>query len=519
LLQSGTDHASHAELVERRSVGQCRPVEVQFAMTKTTRIAGLDHVVAWDEAEQRHVYLDGGDLVFSGNEVSHVGPDFAGTADSTVDGRGFMAIPGFVNVHSHPFSEPANKGLTEEYGSDKLGQSSLYEYLPVFGLNPEDAGPSTKVAMSELLKSGVTTICDLSISRDGWIDDLASTGIRAVVCPMMRQGHWYTKNGYTVEYAWDEKAGDRAFASAMKTIDAAMRHPSGRLSAMVGPSQIDTCGEGYFREAHQEARRRGIPMQTHACQAVIEFYEMVHRHGKTPVEWLDSIGVLGPDLVIGHGIFLNDHPQIHYPHGNDFEILKNSGASVAHCPTVFARRGMALNTIGRYMDAGLTVGIGTDTFPHNMVDEIRLACYVARVLAGNYKMGTTRHAFEAATVGGATILRRPDLGRLAAGSKADFSLVDLGHPYMQPAHEPVRSLIYSASDRAIRHVYVDGVQVVKDGKVLTVDVETATAGLVEAQRRRLETVSQRDWAGRTADQLAPPVYGTRERLPQSRPVT
>src|SRR6266508_1607005 len=379
-------------------------------MTKTTRIAGLDHVVAWDESERRHVYLDSGDLVFKGNEVIHVGPGYTGQADATIEGKGFMAIPGFVNVHNHPFTEPANKGLTEEYGSDKLGQSSLYEYLPVFGLDPEDAGPSTMVAMSELLKSGVTTISDLSMSRDGWIDDLAATGIRAVVCPMMRQGYWYTKNGHTVEYAWDEKAGERAFEAAMKTIDAAMKHPSGRISAMVGPSQIDTCKEGYFKEAHQEAKRRNIPMQTHACQAVVEFYEMVHRHGKTPIEWLDSIGVLGPDLVIG---------------------------------------------------------IGTDTFPHNMVDEIRLACYVARVFTSNYKMGTTRHAFEAATVGGAKILRRPDLGRLAPGAKADFSLGDLSHPYMQPAHEPVRSLIYSASERAIRHVYVDGAQVVKDGKVLT----------------------------------------------------
>ena len=152
-------------------------------MTKTTRITNLDHVVAWDEAEQRHVYLDNGDLVFKGNEVIHVGPGYAGPADTTIDGKGFMAIPGFVNVHSHPFSEPANKGLTEEYGSDKLGQSSLYEYLPVFGLDPEDAGPSTQVAMSELLKSGVTTISDLSMSREGWIDDLAATGIRAVRLP------------------------------------------------------------------------------------------------------------------------------------------------------------------------------------------------------------------------------------------------------------------------------------------------------------------------------------------------
>jgi len=91
---------------------------------KTTKIAGLDHIVAWDDSEQHHVYLDGGDLVFRDNEVMHVGPGYAGPVDTTIDGKGFMAIPGFVNVHSHPFSEPANKGLTEEYGSDKLGQAA-----------------------------------------------------------------------------------------------------------------------------------------------------------------------------------------------------------------------------------------------------------------------------------------------------------------------------------------------------------------------------------------------------------
>ena len=231
---------------------------------KTTKIAGLDHLVGWDEAEGRHVYLENADLVFKGNEIAHVGPGYTGPVDTTIDGKGMMAIPGLVNVHSHPFSEPANKGLTEEYGSDKLGQSSLYEYLTVFGLNPEDAGPSSKVAVSELLKSGVTTITDLSMAREGWVDDLASTGIRAVACPMMRQGVWYTKNGHTVEYAWDEKAGEKAFEASMKTLDEAAKHPSGRVSGMVGPAQIDTCREGFFKEALQEARKRGLPMQTHA---------------------------------------------------------------------------------------------------------------------------------------------------------------------------------------------------------------------------------------------------------------
>ena len=265
-------------------------------------------------------------------------------------------------------------------------------------MEPQDAGASSRVAISELLKSGVTTVTDLSVNRESWLDDLASTGIRAVVCPMYRSGYWYTKNGHEVGYAWDEKAGEAAFAAALKTIDRAAEHPSGRLSGMMGPAQIDTCTEGLFKDSLAEAQRRNIPLQTHACQAIVEFNEMVRRHGKTPIEWLDQIGVLGPDLVIGHGIFLNDHPQIHWPHSDDFARLRDSGAAVAHCPTVFARRGIALNTIGRYMNAGVPVGLGTDTFPHNMVDEMRLACYAARILTGNYKMGTTRHVFEAATM-------------------------------------------------------------------------------------------------------------------------
>ena len=164
------------------------------------------------------------------------------------------------------------------------------------------------------------------------------------------------------------------------------------------------------------------------------------------------------------------------------------------------------------------VPVDKGTVVDDLVGDLRLACYVARIVSGNYKQGMTRHALEAATVGGASILRRPDLGRLLPGCKADFSLVDLSHPYMQPPLEPVRSLIFSASDRAVRHVYVDGTQVVRDGKVLTIDVDAAVEAMNDGQRRRIATVPQRDWAGRTADQLAPPVFATRDRLPQSRPV-
>ncbi len=484
----------------------------------TAVVRTADWIVAWDEAEQSHIYLEQADLAFRDGEVIFVGKAYEGPADRVIAGAGRMIVPGFVNVHSHPTSEPGNKGVLEELGSERLGQSSLYEFMPVFRIAPEAATAATQVAVSELLKSGVTTLVDLSGTRPGWADDLAATGIRAVLGPMYRSASWRTRDGHSVEYQWDEKAGERAFASALSLVDEARRHPSGRVSAILAPSQIETCTEGLLKESLQEARRRGIPIQLHAAQSIVEFNEIVRRHGVTPIEWLDRIGLLGPDLVIGHGIFLNDHPQLHWPHADDFARLRGSGAQVAHCPTVFARRGIALNTLGRYKKAGIVVGLGTDTFPHNMIDEMRLACYAARILTGNFRAASTAQAFDAATVGGAGILRRPDLGRVAVGCRADFSLVDMTHPYMRPVHDPLRSLVYSASDRAIRDVFIDGEQVVRDGEVLTIDVAAALATLDRAQQAALATTAERDWAHRTVDKMSPRVFQRRQRVAQQRPV-
>ena len=483
----------------------------------TTVVRAADWIVAWDEAERSHVYLETADLAFRDGEMIFVGKGYEGPADRTIDGRGRMAVPGFVNVHSHPTSEPGNKGVLEELGSFRLGQSSLYEFMPVFRIAPEAATAATQVAVGELLKSGVTTLLDLSGARPGWADDLAATGIRAVLAPMYRSASWRTPDGHSVEYRWDEKAGERAFADALAVVDAARRHPSGRIGAILAPSQIETCSEGLLKESLQEARRRGIPLQLHAAQSIVEFNEIVRRHGVTPIGFLDRLGLLGPDLVIGHGIFLDDHPWLHWPNGDDFARLAASGAQVAHCPTVFARRGIALNTLGRYKDAGIVVGLGTDTFPHNMIDEMRLACYAARILAGDFRAASTAHAFDAATMGGAAIIRRPDLGRIAIGCRADFSLVDMTHPYMQPAHDPLRSLVYSAGDRAIRDVYVEGEQVVRDGTVLTIDIDAALATLGRAQKAALATTAERDWAQRSVDEMSPRVFRVSARVAQQRP--
>ncbi|MDP6389607.1 MAG: amidohydrolase family protein, partial [Alphaproteobacteria bacterium] len=121
-------------------------------------------------------------------------------------------------------------------------------------------------------------------------------------------------------------------------------------------------------------------------------------------------------------------------------------------------------------------------------------------------------AFNAATLGGAGALGRDDLGRLAVGAKADLVLVDLKHPAMMPVREPLRSLILVAAERAVRHVYVDGEPVVRDGRPLNVDLDAASEALEEAQQRSMARIPDRDWTGRDADGLAPMAFDTVERI-------
>ncbi len=475
----------------------------------TTVIRNAAWAVVWDGTQ--HAYARDIDVAFADGAIIHAGPAYEGTADQELDGRDRLVIPGMVNIHTHPTSEPLRKGITDETLSPGFWHSSLYEYLTVFGNDLEGNKAAMQVAMAELLLSGVTTVVDLSIPFDDWLDVLADSGIRAVAAPMFRDARWYTEDGHELKYEWDTANGKKGFDNALRLIDLANQHPSGRLSGMVCPAQIDTCTAELLRDAHDAAEERNMPFQIHAAQSMTEFHEIERRHGHSPIQWMNELGVLTDRSIIGHGIFLDHHPWLHWTTRKDLGLLADNGAMVAHCPTVFLRRGIALNTFGEYARRGINLGIGTDTYPHNYLDELRTTLYTARAVGGSVADLTTGNVFDAATVGGARAVRRDDIGRLSVGARADVVLVDLKHPAMMPMREPLRSLIYVAGDRAVRDVFVNGEQVVRDGAVQTIDLAAASQALEEAQARSMELVPGRDWAGRTTDELAPmvlPMLGT-----------
>ena len=470
----------------------------------TTVIRQARWLIAWNQGEERHEFLPGADLAFNGDRIVHCGPNYDGPADMEVDGGGLMVMPGLVNVHSHPMSEPMNKGYNEELGSPALGMSGLYEYMPIFRPDLAGTAAGAEVAYCELLLSGVTTLVDISVPWDGWIELMAKSGLRGIVAPMFRSAHWYTPNGHEVLYEWNEQGGRDGMERALQLIDLARQNPSGRLGGMMLPSQIDTCTEELLRDAAAAAGERGLPLQIHASQSVVEFNEMTRRHGVTPIQWLQKLGFLGENTTISHCIFLDHHSWVHWHTREDLELLADSGTSVAHCPNVFVRRGILLEDLGGYLDIGVNVGIGTDTFPHNMLDEMRWAGALCHVSAQDVNAVQTGDILHCATIGGANILGRDDIGRLAVGAKADLVLVDATHPAMLPGREPLRALVYSAKDRAVRDVYVDGRQVVADGKVLTLDYADAAGRLDEAQRRAEVEAPKLDWANRPMDEISPP---------------
>ena len=148
-----------------------------------------------------------------------------------------------------------------------------------------------------MLLSGVTTVADLSIPYEGWLNLLARSGMRVYAAPWYASARWYVQNRHELKYRWDEAAGRRGFAAALKLIDEAQAHPSGRLSGVIFPAQIDTCSEDLLRDSVAAARERKLPFTTHAAQSVTEFNVIVQRHGVTPGAALDDAEMIGAEHI------------------------------------------------------------------------------------------------------------------------------------------------------------------------------------------------------------------------------
>lgn len=462
--------------------------------------------VVWDPAAKRQAYARGVDIRLSGGTIAAIAPhDPAATAPAgeTIDGTGLLVLPGLVNIHTHPTTEPALRGVREDHGVPEQQMTGLFERAQSLRLDEAGRQAAMRLAYAELMSAGVTSVVDLSAPFPGWLEVMRESGLRVWAGPGFASASWGMSAPQTVEWLWTDGAGRAGFQRAQALMEEAERDSSGRLRGIVFPAQIDTVEEELLRDAASYAEATKRPFTTHIAQAVVEVREMIRRHGTTPIQWADRLGLLGPRSILGHAIFVDEHPSIGWHTARDLGLMAERGVTVAHCPSPFARYGEHLKHFGRYAARGVRMGMGTDCAPHNLIEEMRLAILLARNAGRDIEAADTAAVFQAATASGAEALGRSDLGRLAPGAAADLVLVDLAHPLMTPPRDPLRALVFHAADRAVTRVMVGGETVFADGRPTRLDVAEAAGILAESQARMLRDAKALDYRGRDGDAIAP----------------
>jgi len=466
------------------------------------RMIRASHIIAFQNGGHRH--LKDGVVVWEGNEIIHVGPWFSGEVDETIDATGKIVTPGLINTHAHLAGSPLDKSFIEDRGSRQFYLSGLFEYLPVRSGAQDEEGDRACLAfsMAELLRTGTTTICEIGHRAPEAVEEAGKVGLRLYMGLGYRSGRWYTDNGREAKWSWDEDAGKAGFARAVKFIEEYDGSQNGRIKGFLSPMQIDTCTEDLLRESKAAADSMGVPIALHAAQSVTEFQEMVRRHGKTPIEWLQSIDFLGSNVLLGHAIIPGGGSWANYA-ADDIAILADSGSSVSHCVWVFARRGIAMESFARYLEKGVNMTLGTDTAPQSMIESLRWTGVVSKIIDRKTESATAADVFNAATLGGARSLNRHDLGRIAPGAKADMLIWEGESIFMAPLRDPIKNIVYSAQAEDLNTTIIDGEIRMQDRIIPGVDIAQLAHDLQAAGDRMWPRMKDHDWAGRDVEQISP----------------
>ncbi|MCS7003389.1 MAG: amidohydrolase family protein, partial [Dehalococcoidia bacterium] len=277
----------------------------------------------------------------------------------------------------------------------------------------------------------------------------------------------------------------------------------GMTNRVVYPSILDYCTADLLRESKAAADSLQAHLQIHACQSLYEFHEVLHRTARTPIEWLADLGVLGPTTSLAHCFMTTAHPLSAYRGGRDLELLAATGTSIVHCPVAIGRRGNALHWLDSHQAAGVRVAIGTDTFPRDMLNELRHAQFMAKLISNDMTAGSARAVIRAATIDGADAIGRPDLGRLAVGKAADLIAINLRSLAIGPVRDPVDAALTGATPRDIERVVVNGRVVARDGVVPGVDVERLITAMQADGERAWAALPDYHWTRKPADEVFP----------------
>jgi len=479
----------------------------------TIRIDG-GTVVGWSGTG--HELIAEGSVLIDGDTISYAGRDRTKPADRVINAAGKLICPGFINLHVHSQLNVGDYLITDATKRDYLSANYFVFGAPVKDKAapppPEAVAIGRKYALFSGLKNGATTILDPGGGPGDladYVNIVGEIGARVFFSPPYRSSDIFTDAEGRHHYEVRPDSGRPGLQRALEFIRKYHGANNGRLQGILNPAQAETCEPSLLQETAAAAKELGVGIHIHAAGNLREFVQILYQYRKPVVEYLADTGVVRPGTVLGHTVFIAGHSRLDYPFGDELKILAESGAAVGHCAHKYAKMAIAAESFDRYVDAGVLVGLGTDTYPLDIVAEMRYASLISRLVDKKYHGARPDRVFNAATIWGARALGRDDLGKLAPGAKADVVIVDLRTTRYGPARDPITALVEYGSGADVDTVLVNGEIVIERGRSTRIDEDDLYARADAAAQRAWNNWSKRDWAARTTDEILPPAFPTR----------
>jgi 5-methylthioadenosine/S-adenosylhomocysteine deaminase len=475
----------------------------------------------------RHRLIHDGVVVYEGNRIVHVGKSFQGEVHKVIDATGKLVAPGFIDTHVHTGHRATHRLITDTGRPMYYGQPFLEISVPKEGavvkgdpryLKHGDAGSEGAFALNaaftvaELLRNGVTTFVEFGSQarvQDALLAEVKRLGTRAYLAPGYDCGRWVGDEKGRLKRVRNDQLGLDGLKTALDWIESNDGTLGGRVRGILVPREVETSSVELLRRTREAADANKLPMATHAAYSVLEFHDVVAEHMMTPIELLDDLGMLRPTMNIGHCNFIADNPNLNYSKARDLELMGKAGVSISHCPINIIRRARVLDNWKRYREAGINISIGSDTYPRDMIMNMRTASYMGKVMAHTYFAATAGDVFEAATLGGAVSIGRADLGRLAPGALADIIIIDLsgGNTLRYgPVRDPVRGVVECGIGDDVETVIVDGDICMENRVIPGVDFGQLREQAQAAGEAIWATLPEWDPLGRTAEEACPYCY-------------
>ena len=414
--------------------------------------------------------LEGADIAVQGNRIVEIGADLPCVAKRVTDAKHKAVLPGFVDVHMH---ECLMRGFCEA-----MPLMEMFEKIYFPKDKAQQASHSYAGALMnqlEMIRAGITTFVDIWRYPDKGARIAEQSGLRGIFSPQIMEHP--AGAGETVE-------SNRRFVEEWRD-----RVP-GRIYTWFGPHAPYTCSAELYREVVRLAEHYGVGIHTHLSETRAEVEQITSRYGKSPVEWLDNLGVLGPRTLAAHSVCLGER---------DIEILKARDVAVAHCPVSNAKTAAGIAPVLAMLAKGIRVGLGTDSIlSSNRLDmfaEMKTATLLQRLKQDDAAVLPSRQALRMATIDAARCVGLGgEIGSLEVGKKADMVLIDLDQPHFWPlavgATGNVYShLVYTASAADVVTTIVDGRVLMEGRRVLTLDADMA-GGVASAEAADL---ARRAW--------------------------